>query len=320
MRRAVYILLTATLFAPVFNAARAETMAERKQRIMRTYLGERQEVIQSDMVLQSESEDEIVLESEKLKGPQVSFEREDSVAMRPPPPSSVRIDTDMERNWLLGAADEEEGGNGDPYNMDSDFQTGYEDSWSQWGTDAEDSNYGESSTASRYDERSRGDPYGYESDRTGYYDSQSQSESDQGVIEYNPEGYRTYSSSPLQGSEYSSGIYGQRMYGVGTESGSSVSGTRRYGPSAPSGLLQKPFTAPRSSSDDPSKSQSPSLTPYKNPYQTMQNPRSQLPGNQNQQPEFKRTTPYQQWKGSNPSWDPTKDDAYLDELMRRNRR
>jgi hypothetical protein len=68
--------------------------------------------------------------------------------------------------------------------------------------------------------------------------------------------------------------------------------------------------------------ETPAYKPYTNPYDTRRGQQQTPDGGQRtqQQRQYYKPDAYQQWKERSKAWDPTKDDAYLDDLMRQNRR
>ena len=83
------------------------------------------------------------------------------------------------------------------------------------------------------------------------------------------------------------------------------------------------WSTPLFGADDKSSRSATGYTPYRSPYETRQEQRQQPQEPESMQPQepgFSRQTPYQKWKDDNQGWDPTADDAYLNELMQRNRR
>ncbi len=289
MKRSVQILLLCALL-PQIGSARAETMEERKRRIMRKYMCAPASSSESNMLVPVEElpEDEQILDSEKFKEPQVEFKPHEAGAMPMPRQVLRPLPKPEERNWLL-AEDPlaEEDPYADPFSMEEEEPRPTRD----------------------YRDVQRTEP--------GRYDPYSWSK--QEVAD--PRSPET------------EGYPRSRLFGTRPEERSASSFSldyRRKTPSrvAPSSDLLKsksPFSATTPSSEryrTDQKSQQ-GLIPYRSPYQTQQSPRtpySSQPGFRQEPQEFKRVDPYQKWKEQRNTWDPTKDDAYINELMRRDRR
>ncbi len=291
MKRIVHGFLVAAVLAPLCGNAYGETMAERKQRIMRKYLRERQEVVQSDMVLPNIAEDERITESEKFKEAKVELSRQQPAA-RPPMFRPIPIQT--RQSWILEDEDPDADPYADPFAMDSGESQNSDKGnwWTQW-NNRQERGGGEDPAVGTYDYR-----------RTGSYGAGGQT------------GY-DYSRQQNPNSSYSYGQPARTMYGQEPDSQLGPYGTSSYGSSPSTGMLQ--LQAP-SQNTDPVNPSTSGFTPYKSPYQTRQEQQRQPVAPPQQQQEFSTPTPYQQWKNNNQTWDPTADDAYLNELMQRNRR
>lgn len=294
MNRIPYLLLTVVLLVPPAMGAKEQTMAERKQRIMRKYLRENQNVVQSDLVVPDTVDDERIADSERFSQREELLKRQ-SPAAPPPAPIYRPIPVQAKEDWLL-AEDPETDPFADPFALKS--EEGTEESKADWYSEwrrqreelAAEAQIRETEAYEALLNRRSGSEGGYGS----------------GVR-------RPDSSRPVYGSAPRTS-YGPDQSGAGPAS----FGTTRYGSSPSSGMLQ--WSTPSGSSEG-SPSSSSGYTPYRSPYRTQQEQRQQpQPGYpQTQQEEFRRTTPYQKWKNDNKGWDPTADDAYLNELMRRNR-
>ncbi|MEE9369585.1 MAG: hypothetical protein V3V05_12095 [Pontiella sp.] len=297
MNKTVQLLIIVALL-PMLGAAREETMEERKQRVTRKYLRERMNIAQSDMYVPSAIEDdEQVAGSKQYKDVEGAFERQE-VGTRPPlPPAQPRpIPQQDNRNWLLNDASVMEDPFADPFNPYSSREEGAQDSeyWSTWGGRPDDQS---ESRTSRSDQRY--DPY---ANRSSTVDSRTQSVLDPRA-------------STMDGR---TSIFGRReasptMGGIGNQN------TRTYGSSPESGMLQQPFVRKEMPESDRSR-ESRSYTPHKSPYQYDRNQRQQQGRPREPRVEYTKPNTYQQWKERNKSWDPTGDDAYLDEMMQKNRR
>lgn len=283
----ILLLLLLAVLLPLSGTAREETMEERKQRITRKYLRERLAVAESGMVVPGLTpEDERIADSEKYALAEVGIQREERTAMPMPPPPRRPVPQAGERNWLLAEAD----ASADPYaDLDSTKEAAKAEKGSKsWGFGREDDAY----SASRRD-------------------SQSQP---RGLLDPEP------SPGPWSGASSGGRIYGQYPQESGVVP---APGVRDMGSSADAGLLKSPFTSRSSRPDEQSSERGAGLdgyVPYRSPFQaeTDRQPRVQ-PGTQEPKEQFQRVQPYQQWKDRSKTWDPTKDDAYLDELMQRGR-
>ncbi|MBN2164554.1 MAG: hypothetical protein JXR25_12900 [Pontiellaceae bacterium] len=286
MKRVVQGLLVVAVVLPVCSV-HAETMAERKQRIMRKYLRERQNVTQSGVMLPTiDAENERIAASEIYKSNTDMNSQGSPTALMPVNVRPVRIQNNSKSAWYQ-ESDDLEDPYADPFARGTATDEKKESSADRWATWKK----------MREDRAARND-----SGNSGY------------ATTVNP-----YAA---QAEGYTSS--GNR-YGQSTDSGQTEPG--RIGPygttdytSAPTGLLQLP-TSTVGESTIPSTTQG--YTPYQSPYQN-QRRSSTIPDaqqQQSQQNEYERTSPYQQWKkNNNQSWDPTADDAYVNELMKNRRR
>ena len=315
MNKAVQILLLAAFLLPMVGHAREETLEERKRRITRKYLRERATLSQSDMLVPVDElpEDGQIADSEKFIQPEVDFERQEGGVV-PPQPQPLRPQPRREtRNWLLV---EDPMAQDDPY-ADS-FQTELPeeekkqplDPWSSWEKPGESSAY--SRPDSRYGRQEEAKPSAngwnsaYGDSRPGYTDSRS----GQGR---NPSAY-----SPRSG-----GLFGNQRQESPAQGSLAFPPPRNYGSSPDTGLLNSPFQTgtPAATRSSENETDRPGYTPYQSPYRDRRvNQAMQQPGSQTQDQEYKRENPFQQWKKKNNTWDPMSDDAYVDELMRKNRR
>lgn len=298
MKRIGQILLVSVVTASFCWNAGGETMAERKQRIMRKYMREQQPLVQSDMVVPAATEDARVVGSEKYRDMDVDLSRNKQSAA-PPVPAARPIPAQVQKNLTATESSKDFDPEADPFALDSQEDT-TKDSKSSWLDDwrkrrSEMEAQRAANASGTYDSTSgRGSSSGQPSSY-GYAGQQDRTQ-----------GYTSYGSTPQSGYSRSTssgrvGPYGSWSYG-----------------SSPSGMLKLPSST--RGTDDSSRSvPSSSYTPYRSPYATQQEDRRQQKTQQSQQEDFVRPAPYQQWKDSNKSWDPTADDAYLDELMRRNR-
>jgi hypothetical protein len=166
-----------------------------------------------------------------------------------------------------------------------------------WSTERKTTPYGGSETESRFDRRN--------------YDSGSQQPA--GVYDpkregfFNPRAPRTFSPDGTQ-------------QDLGVSSGLDLSRDKTVNSALNQVRLQSPFPRDAESANDRSagsgsQPRTGGVVPYRSPYQTPRNQQQQgayvAP-----QPEFQKQDPYQKWKEKNPTrFDPTGDDAFIDELM-----
>jgi len=315
MGKTVQILLLAALLLPMVGAAREETLEERKKRITRKYLRERVNVTQGDMYVPSDlpPEDERVLESEQFKQTEDALTRERPATPMPPPPQRRPIPQQQETHWLLeGLDDEGRDPYADPFARDKPKEA-ETDIWTPMERN-EDSRYGTDRKRNPYE---RYDPY---ASRNRY-----------GSSRY---GNDTTTRQSPYANRY--GVQGNAdqtdRYGRSTDSargpGSTLYTPRSYGVAPDTGLLASPFTQTETPSGTDTyrrpgtPRETPGYKPHTSPYQARQQQRNQSTyGDRNRpQQEYKKPDAYQQWKKRNDAWDPTRDDAYIDELMRQNRR
>ncbi|MDF7801571.1 hypothetical protein P4C99_18985 [Pontiellaceae bacterium B1224] len=305
MNKSVQILLLIALF-PMIGNAREETLEERKQRIVRKYMRQSVDITQSDMMIPSGVvEDERIIDSEKYQDAKVSLQREDtSASPMMPPPQRPRPVPRADSNWLLGSMDETADASDpyadlytDPY-ASSSIDSG-EDLWSTWDTASE--------TQASPTRQDRGyNPYAQTDGNRGMTDGRSQ---------------QIYSANGQQqnsgfGSSYSgrTGIFGQSR----PTSGYNLqgNGTRSYGSDPSEGLLSSTYPQLDSSSEEEQSSTTQGYQPYKSPYVLQREQRSQQWGSQQQSTqEYKRQDSYQQFKDRNKTWNPTQDDAYINEMI-----
>lgn len=289
-------------------------MEERRQRIMRRYLRERSNIVQSDLeVPVPRSEDEILADSEKYKESQVNLQRQEGGSPMPPPPPPRRPPPPVEnRNWLL-AVDPLVA---DPFApADAEEDSKKKTDWTAWGNEKEPSPYGtakyeswfsrKSKEASvegvdRYGSRQQGSPASYNPFSSGGYSFGRQQK------ETVPGGY--------------SSLFGPKQEGSSGFGGLDLSRERESNPNQ--NPLQSPFlrVPTPSASGSGSESKGQGYIPYKT-YETrrQQQQQQQQWGGQKQQ-EFKRVDPYQKWKKSTPVYDPTGNDAFINEHMPKSKR
>lgn len=258
-------------------------MEERKRRIMRKYMRTPAAATESDLLVPTDElpEDEQILDSEKFKEPQVEFQRhEQGTTPMPRPAVPRRPLPQTEDRNWLLSGDEE-----------MDAEDLYADPFGR--DDEEEKKTSRDSPAVQRTEPRRYDPY-------GSWRKQQPVETRGSLYGVQPE---EEPASPFS-----------LDYRRGTPAGTAAS---------PADPLKSPFSSATRSSDryrrQEKKQQG--LIPYRSPYQTEQRPRTPYSGFQQQeQEEFRRVDPYQKLRDQRKKWDPTKDDAYLDELMQRDRR
>jgi hypothetical protein len=303
------------------GTAREETLEERKQRIVRKYLRERMTITQSDMLVPSDlPEDERVTASETFKDVAIDLKaQEGSPTVIIPPPQMPRPVPQTDNNWLLDSMAE----NTDPTDPYADpfaasrIDSG-DDLWSSY-----DSTSGQSESSMRGQEYDpyRDNPYAQEGEKRGIFGGRSQ---------------EAYSSreqqNPMRGSSsvYSSreDLYGSQQRDRSTYNSSlnlpGNRGTRTYGSDPSEGLLTSPFSPSETSTsrEDERSRSTQGYQPYKSPYQQQREEQRQWQQGKQQQtaPEFSRPDSYQQWKERNKTWDPTADDAYINESMQKRKR
>jgi len=317
MKRSVQILLFFTCLAPVLAGAREETMEERRRRIMHKYLRERTTITYSDTVVpeaRTEAEEE-VLSSEKFKQPQVDLQRQEpGVAMPPPVPRPAPRAENS--NWLLSEAPELDDPYANPFDRkDSKDEPKKKADWTAWGMERDSSPYTGTQRESRFNWRDTGSSFGQQSSG---YDSERQ-----GI--FNPRDPRSSFTEGMQ-----QGFQQQGRQTSGSFNGLDLSREKTFDSTFNQGRLQSPFKretetpAKRSFGSDAQQQQRRGgYTPYRNPYQTQHEQRRQQWGGYSSEPkqEYQRKDAFQQWKDRNPTpFDPTSDDAFINEMMPKTRR
>ncbi|MEI6891420.1 MAG: hypothetical protein V5783_04525 [Pontiella sp.] len=297
MNKSVQILLLFALL-PSIGMAREETLEERKTRIVRKYLREQMTIEQSNIVVPDEiGEDERIIDSEKFKEVESDLQRQGDITtpMMMPPRRLQRPMPRANSNWLLN--DDED------LTDDADSYSGIDSAdnlWSDWGeaTHENSAPSHEQGTQGSYDpgrnESFRSEDSGIES-RTGLFG-------------------RTQDAS-----SYSSGLnrYGSRINTYGTR-------INTYGSDSEQEMLASPFSrfnASGRSSLSTEQEREQGYKPYVSPYAQQRADRL-LPESSRAsqaQEEFQRPNAYEQWKQRDDTWDPTSDDAYLNEIMQNNR-
>ncbi len=317
MKKAVQILLLCALL-PSLAFAREETMEERKKRVTRKYLRERSQITLSDLVVPSDlpEEDEDVADSEKFKDIENTLQAEDGVRMpAPPPPRPMPRPT--ESNWLLEDSAGAENPYGEPYDpyaaidpsVDANADFGAARDGNSW--DRRSAPVADGSTR-RYE--------GYQNPSGGYTDPRSRGFGAETRTE------SRYGSSSSRGE---TDMFGRQRQSDPVESGGvGASGQpRAYGATPAEGLLVSPFSQRGAAGSDrstpgfeDSRQQRPQgYQPYESPYDQQREQRQQQWSdafrNRERDTPYQKPNNYKDWKDRNPGWDPTKDDAYLDEMM-----
>jgi len=313
MKRSVQILLLFTCLAPLLAGAREETMEERKRRITRKYLRERVDVTYSETAVpDAYAEDEKVLSSEKFKQPQVDLQRQEpGVAM--PPPVRPPMPRPENSNWLLSEIPEQDNPYADPFGRkDSEDEPKTGADWTIPGTDRKSSPYAGAERESRFNWR---DPESSPGQQSGVYDS-----TGQGI--FNPRDPRAYSTEGMQ-----PGFQQQGGRVSGSIGELDLSREKTFNSILNQGRFQSPFPREAKPASDRSFGSGSQLraggyTPYKSPYQTQREQRQQQRGGYSKpKQEYQRPNTFQQWKEKNPvQFDPTSDDAFIEEMMPRIRR
>ena len=279
MKTIVHGVLIAAALLPLCGA-QAETMAERKQRIMRKYLRERQNVEHSDIALPVAEEDERVINSEKYRNPESMLNQNSSSPnalpmVRPAVIQSAQSDT----SWALQDDGDAADLYADPFAMNSgstDTTTSRDDRWAAWSERQQEAR-------DRYNSG---------------YTTESPYAPQTGAYPYS----RGRSS---QTETTTSGRYGRS---------SSTYGSTGYNNTANPNGLTTMWSSSTTSSETPTtvpSSRTQRYTPYQNPYQTQSS--SATPSTQ-QQNEYQ--SPYQQWRKNNQNWNPSADTAPMQNTRR----
>jgi hypothetical protein len=293
-------------------------MAERKQRIMRRYLRERLDVVQSEFeVPVAGSEDEKLVESELYKGTEISLQRQESGTPMPPPRPLRRPPPQVENsNWLL-AADPLVA---DPFApADTEETSKKKTDGSVWGREQEQSPY-----ESWFGRRSKEEPA---ANRSRYGSRQEGFSASRGYKPFSFGGgsFGQRQQEPVQGQGYSSPFGRTQEGGGGSGLGSlDLSRERTDDPNLNSGYLKRPSrngVAPFTNGSLGSESKGQGYVPYKSLYETRRQQKPQRGGQSQQGQEYKRVNPYQEWKKQNPTqYDPRGDDAFINEFMPKSKR
>ena len=295
-------------------------MAERRQRIMRRYLRERSNIVQSDLeVPVARPEDEALTESKQYKETQINLQHQAAGTPMPSPPPPRRPPAQTENsNWLLAA---------DPLLSNPFSPADTKESpkkMTDWSTrEQEQSPYGGVQYESWFSRKNEEVPV---ENGTRYGSRQEGISTSRG---YNPfsfggNSFGTQQQETALRSEYSS-LFGRKQEGSsGSGFGSlDLSRERTYDPNQNKGYLQNPLLpSPSANRSNGTETKRQDYVPYKSPYETRRQQQQQRQwGGQNQQEqEYKRVNPYQEWKKRTPVYDPTDNDAFINEHMPKSKR
>jgi len=327
MKRSVQILLLFACLAPLCVDAREETMEERKRRITRKYLRERMDITYSEEVVPGASaEDEDIRASEKFKEAQVDLERQEPGAAMPPPVRPPPAPLVGNQHWLLSEESETDDPYAnpfapeDPYAVDDPFapkepkNEPRKTDWTAWGRDRDSSPYPDTQRESRFNRRDQGS---FSEQQPGNYDS-----TRQGIFgPYDPRASSVEGVRP--------GFPQQEARAFGSPAGQDPSRGKTFNPIFNQERRQSLFPHAAGSSTDRSYGSGPQrqprtggYVPYKSPYQTQREQRQQQWGSYSEpKQEYRRPDTFQQWKEKNPPrFNPTRDDAFVEEMMPKTRR
>ncbi len=323
MKPSAQILLLIALLTPVLAGAREETMEERKQRIMRKYLRERAEITYSEMSLpDEEAEGKEILASEKFKQPQVDFQRQGGGAAIPPPVMRRPAPRVENSNWLLSETSEQDDPYADPFarKNSSDVLNAQTD---RTGWDSQNTSFEtETPRESRYDRGGGSQTWGYGTAQQGFF---------------NPKDPRTPSSESMWSTSQQEGsVWGSRSpFGRQQEiqrpasmNTLDLSREKTFNSPLNQTQLENPFPSEvqlnsrRSEFRTGRQTSSGVYTPYKSSFQTQREQRQQQwKTHEETQPVYQKQNTFQQWKERNPvRYDPTADDAFIQEMMPKVRR
>lgn len=295
-------------------------MAERKQRIMRRYLRERSNIVQSDLeVPVARPEDEVLAESEQYKETQVNLQHQAAGTPIPPPPPPRQPPTQTKnRNWLLAA---------DPLLSDPFSPADTEESpkkKTDWSIrEQEQSPYGGAQYESWFSRKNKEVPV---ENGSRYGSRQEGLSTSRG---YNPfsfggNSFGTQQQETVPRSGYPS-LFGRKQEGTsGSGFGTlDLSRERTYNPNQNQGYLKNPLLpSPSANKSMGTETERKGYVPYKSPYETrrQQQQQQQWNGQNQQEQEYKRVNPYQEWKKRTPVYNPTDNDAFINEYMPKSKR
>lgn len=229
----------------------------------------------------------------------------------------------------------------DPFSSQTDSDERSADSRSPWGRREDSSTYGggygqqrdrqdDSYSGSREDSSIYGDDSSLQwggrgsayPDRSSVYGSQRKYGDQSSLPDMTYDGFTTGRAPTSRENNQMPGYYGrQQMNTRGAGTGWELDSGRRYDALPSTGWPQSTLPTPTDRQGWSSQDQTPGYTPYRNPYQTEDDGQRRYGDNfQPQQTEYSRPNNYQKWKDRNESWNPSSGNAYLDELMRDDRR
>ena len=331
MRPKVQILLIVLCAFSVL--ADQESMEERRRRIRRKYLRDRVDITYSvDEISGAEAADEAsgVSESEKYSEPQVGIEAHDMHAEALRPVQPLRPALTVHRNWLLDTAE-----TGDPYALPSGEETPTEEedrTAPDWTADPSRSAspYSDIFLESRFGRQDEVSPYpgsavqGTSAEPRGIYSSRSPYASGTSPAYPVQEGGTPPVTrvpdrmspvaplySPLPGSELRSpDISPAYPYGSTAQPSTGV-----YNP-----YQTSPYRSPYGTSGQERQPSAGTYSPYRAPYGSGQQPTQPGSYTPQQQSEFQRQNDFMQWRQRRQGTvNPLSDDAYIQEMMRRER-
>jgi hypothetical protein len=313
MKRCVQILLITLFLFPLISFAREETMEERKQRITRKYLRERTNLALSEsMVPVDESEDENIVDSERFREPQVEFKKQEPGGAMPLPPRRP-VPQVENRNWLMAEEPSIEDPYADPFApKEAEEKSKGQDAWARREQEQESSPYDRTPRESWYQRRN---PDSSTQQNPSRYDPNNQG----AFFSRNPQIFSPGSMQP--GSPQQSGL---KPFSSGKLD---LSRDHIFNPGMDQGRLKNPALRGGAPSEDRTFGSDSMLkkqggyTPYKSPYETRREQQQGGGGIRQPRQDYQKPNAFQQWKDQNPTrFDPTRDDAFIDEVMPDRRR
>jgi hypothetical protein len=313
MKQSVQILFLALFLFSLSGFAREETMEERKKRITRKYMRTRATLLQSDSEVPSdEIEDENVVDSERFLEPQVDFQRQEAGAPMPMPPPRRPVPKKKNKNWLLAEDPMMEDPYADPFAPKEPEEKTKAQDWSNWGRQEveETSPYDRTPHDSWFQSRNA-DPSVQQN--SGQYDQAGQNP-------FSSQNSQSFPGSSLQQGRPSAD--GRSPFSTGNLD---LSRDKIFSPGSEQSRLSSPFpqkesTVDRSFGSDSSLKKG-GYTPYKSPYETRREQQKQPWGGvRAPQQDYQKPDAFKQWKSKNSTFDPTSDDAFIDEVMPGSRR
>lgn len=306
-------------------------MEERKRRIMRKYLRERTDITYSDEVVPlagSEDDDDALLDSEKFKAPEVNLDREEPSRM--PPPVWRPAPRTESRNWLLSEDEEQNNPFADPF-APKESDEPQENNGSFWESEPDSFFYDGTQRGGRYGEGEY-DPYSGEQSKSYYLFRQG----------------GMFAPGTSFGSDAQSDFQPQRGRPASPWENMYAPDEKSLNPAFNSGWTENPYQrtieapnvrvfraedqadfggytpykSPYQLQREQQQEQRGGYTPYKSPYQLQREQRQeQRRGYTPPKQEYQRQDPLQQWKKRNATqFDPTGNDAFIQETMPKNRR